>query len=158
LSNLDYNAEPQQVDFTIRSFEEGDIIEGLDFVLNYNEIIQAPVIDSLPQINTVQDSIAQPENVLLIDQHKQNTIVWGILCTQPGYYYVQCGAFWYESYALRMAMYINQNTDMAVGIAMHNGFFKVRVACVPTRREAVEIKKRLLEIRVSDDLFVVIKE
>ncbi len=183
LSNLDYNAKPQQADFTIKSSEEGDIVEGLDFVLNYNEMIQTPVIDSLPQINsintlnivdpmlqgnevvkktaqqnnTIQDSIAQPENVLIIDQHMENTLVWGTLCAQPGYYYVQCGAFSYESYALRMAKYIKQNTDVDVGIVMHNGFYKVRVACVPTRREAVEIKKRLLEIRVSDDLFVVIK-
>ena len=179
LSNLDFNTDPQQIDFTIKSSEEGDIVEGLDFVLNYNEVIQAPVIDSLPPINfinpvntvdlalqgnkvainkarqnnKVQESIARLNNVLLNDQHSENTYVWGTLCTQPGFYYVQCGAFRYKSNALRMALKIKQLTGEAIGIVLYNELYKVQVGCVATRLEADEIRTGLIEKGAYDDLF-----
>jgi hypothetical protein len=179
LSNLDFNTDPQQIDFVIKSTEEGDIVEGLDFVMNYNETIQVPVIDSLPQINfmnpvnsvdlalqgnkvaintaqqnnKVQESIARLNNVLLNDQNIENTYVWGIVCTQPGFYYVQCGAFRYKSNALRMALKIIQLTNAAVGIVLYNELYKVQVGCVATRHEADEIRAGLIEMGAYDDLF-----
>jgi hypothetical protein len=182
LSNLDFIADPRQIGFTIKSSEEGDIVEGLEFVLKDMKAKEALKIDTLPQIyaekdinitgkdsmdymfvsapqnHSIKDSIASLMFELPIDQNDENTLVWGNICTQIGNYCVQCGAFKYKSNALRFALYINQNANMGVGIVMQNGLLKVRVGCVSTKKEAVEIKKILIEKIICDDMFVLIRK
>jgi hypothetical protein len=184
LKNLDFKVYPKQIDFTVKSLEEGDIVKGLDFILNNNEIIQSPVIDSLPQINTAMDIIAEndvkigkeellrpaPHNQTIkdsignlihevsIDRNDENIMVWGNICTQIGNYCVQCGAFKYKSNALRFALYIEKNTGMATGIILQNSLYKVRVGCVSSKREAFDIKNRLTEKIFNDDMFVLIRK
>ena len=34
MKNLDFTADPPQIPFTIKALEEGDIVGGIDFVLN----------------------------------------------------------------------------------------------------------------------------
>jgi hypothetical protein len=179
LGNLDYAVNPQQIAFTIKPSEDGDIVEGLDFILNDMKINEVQKVDTLPQIGVtkdinlvdndnlknskpnnyaVKDSIASLINELPVDQNNDNTLVWGNICTQVGKYCIQCGAFKNKSRAIRFALYINQNADMAVGIILHNGLYKVRVGCVYEKKEAVDIKKRLIEKIVCDDMFVLIRK
>jgi hypothetical protein len=179
LDNLDYAVNPQQIAFTIKPSEEGDIVEGLDFNLNDMKTKEVQKTDTSPQISvtkdinivdndyligsypinyTAKDSIASLINELPVDQNNDNTLVWGNICTQIGKYCIQCGAFRNKSRAIRFALYINQNADMSVGIVLQNGLFKVRVGCVSEKKEAVEIKKRLIEKIVCDDMFVLIRK
>jgi hypothetical protein len=184
LTNLDFKVDPKQIDFTVKPLEEGDIVKGLDFILNNNEIIQAPIIDSLPQIYTATDKIAAadvkhnseellspaPHNQIIkdsianlilevpIDRNDENILVWGNICTQIGHYCVQCGAFKNKSNALRFALYIVKNADISAGIILQNGLYKVRVGCVPSKREAFDIKNRLTEKIFNDDMFVLIRK
>ncbi|NQU81009.1 MAG: outer membrane beta-barrel protein [Bacteroidetes bacterium] len=141
LSNLDFTVDPPQIDFTIKTLEEGDIEGGIDFVLNNKKIIDVPKIDTLPH-----NSIKKDENIL----------VWGNICTQTGNYYIQCGAFKYKNNAMKWAQYIKQNTDIAVGIVLNNGLYKVKVGCVTTRHKADEIKNNLIEKRVYDNMFITV--
>jgi len=43
LSNLDFKVDPPQIDFTIKTLEEGDIVGGIDFVLSRNKINEKPI-------------------------------------------------------------------------------------------------------------------
>jgi hypothetical protein len=166
LNNLDFKSDPQQFEFTIKSSEEGDIEEGLDFILSDKKIKEIP-IDTLLQnsvrkevklIDMVRDSISSLMFELPISQNDENILEWGNICTQIGNYCVQCGAFRYKRNAMRFALYINQNAGMTVGIVLHNGLYKVRVGCVSEKRNAVEIKNRLIEKIVCDDMFVLIRK
>jgi hypothetical protein len=138
LNNLDFTVDPLQTGFTIKSSEEGDIVSDINFVLNDREIKDVPIIDSLPPVSINMDEII---------------IVWGTLCTLPGNYYVQCGAFKYKSNAMKMALYIKQNTGLTVGIVLHNELYKVQAGCVATRLEADEVKIILIEKGAFDEMF-----
>lgn len=213
LSNLDYTVEPKQIEFTIKALEEGDVVNGLNFVLKSNVKTEVARTDSLPHINVEQiinqenrdtlsvfnsfliigsskDSLLQrsgktDERIIklnsLIDENNQTlisgnnsekdsleiiisklqtrmtiqTLVWGELCDTYGNYYIQCGAFKYESNAKRLALYIQQYTNLRVGIALHNGLYKVRVECVSLKMNAEQIKAKLKTKSVGDDMFIV---
>src|SRR5665811_2200050 len=43
LNNLNFTADPPQIDFTIKTIEEGDIVAGIDFVLTDNNIKEKPI-------------------------------------------------------------------------------------------------------------------
>jgi hypothetical protein len=184
LNNLDMKADPQIIAFEIKASEEGDIVDGVDFVLLNKISIEMQNIDSLSlmgikkdvrtidtgnyrngdliytyiQKHAVKDSIAILQVEQIGIQDSQNNLIWGENCTQIGHFCIQCGAFRNLKYAERMALYIKQGSDLPVGIILHHGLYKVRVACVTTKKEAVKIKNRLIEKRVGSDLFVVIKE
>jgi hypothetical protein len=184
LNNLDYATTPLQNEFTIKKLEEGDIIAGVDFVLYDKKNIGKRSIEALTplrvkkDINTadsaihsvadtinhnkqnhaVKDSVVSPKDKSFLGEINQEIPVWGELCAPIGYYYVQCGAFRNRNNAMRMALYVKQNTDMTVGIAFYNGLYKVRVACVPSMREAIEMKRKVLEKRFCDDMFIVIRK
>jgi hypothetical protein len=184
LNNLDVKADPQFIAFEIKSSEEGDIADGVDFVLFNKTTIAIQNMDSLSLMNirkdiktmdtgnyrngdlistyiqrhAVKDSIAILNVEQISDQDSLNNLIWGENCTQIGHFCIQCGAFRNIKYAVRMALYIKQGSDLPVGIILHHGLYKVRVACVTSKKEAVDIKNKLIEKRVGDDLFVVIKE
>jgi hypothetical protein len=63
LNNLGFTANPQQINFTIKSLEDGDIVGGIDFVLSETTDKEIPGPDALPQ-----DSINKDVN--LIDKTK----------------------------------------------------------------------------------------
>jgi hypothetical protein len=178
LINLDYTVDPLKREFTIKTLEEGDIIRGIDFVFSDKELKQIPKIDSLPLTsvkkdtaiadmtmpgdeniisseinNKVNDTIASLSKEQLLSQNNQNIPVWGEICTQPGKYYVQCGAFRYKNNALKLAKYLKQNTDKAVGVVLTNELYKVQVGCVTTRSEANEIKNKIIIKGLYDDSF-----
>jgi hypothetical protein len=158
MTSLDYTADKQQIDFTIKSSEEGDVVNVIDFVLNDKYIKELPVAEGIEkpssQIQTATDSIAVTISQLTPDQSNQRRLVWGEPCNTIGQYYVQCGAFRYKTNAMRVALYIKQNTGMTVGIVLVNGLNKVQAGCVSSMKEVVKIKKSLLEKGIGDDLFI----
>jgi hypothetical protein len=182
LSNLNYTVKPKQIAFTINPSIEGDMVMGGNFVLNSNITPEVTQKDSLPlsgvkaddridvinigidqndsdiatQNNSLKDSIGIISDNLTNNKAFQ-ALVWGELCEIPGNYYIQCGAFGNESYAKRLALLIQQNTNFKVGIALHNGLYKVRVECVTTKKSANEIESNLTKI-VNDDMLIVIKK
>jgi hypothetical protein len=150
LNNLDFRVDPKQIDFTIKTLEEGDIVEGIEFVLTDTEAEQILVIDSLP-LTVNMDTLK--ETSLHSSAKVETTVIWGIICTQPGNYYVQCGAFRDKNNALRLAEKISLLTNKGVGIALFNDLYKVQVGCVNSKSEADEIKSDLIEKGAYDDLF-----
>ena len=91
-------------------------------------------------------------------QKNQSVLVWGVLCDPVGSYYVQCGAFRNKSYALRMGLLIKEKTGLPVGVALHNGFYKVRVECLTSRPEIVEVMTELSDKKVTTEMFIVIRK
>src|SRR5665648_528930 len=43
LNNLNFTADPPQIEFTIKTLKEGDIVAGIDFVLSRNKINEKPI-------------------------------------------------------------------------------------------------------------------
>jgi hypothetical protein len=138
LSNLDVTVDPQQIQFTIKPSEEGDILGDLDFVLRDKEVQEKLVIDSLPDVVARKD---------------ENLFEGGNICTKPGNFYVQCGAFRNKDNAVQMALDLVRKTNVTVGIVFVNDLYKVQVGCVNTRIEANDIKNNLLKEGVNKDLF-----
>ena len=48
LNNLDFTSKPQKIDFTIKSLTDGDIVEGIDFVLDDKKIKEIERVDDVP--------------------------------------------------------------------------------------------------------------
>jgi hypothetical protein len=162
MNNLDFKAVKEQIDFTIKSTSEGDIVSGIDFVLSDRITQKTPVITVKKVPASKNKPAADSASVFIgqitTDQKNQRTLVWGELCDSVGNYFVQCGAFRYKNNAMRMALYIKQNTGMTVGIFLYDGLYKVQVECLSTKSKAAKIKNKLKEKKVSDDLFIVIRK
>jgi hypothetical protein len=138
LNNLDITADPVQTEFSIKPAEEGDIAGVIRFVLQDRENVDAIKIDSIPNTGM---------------KINDETVVWGRECTQPGNYYVQCGAFKYENNAMKMALGIIKMTAETVGIVSVDGLYKVQVGCFTTKHEAESGRTDLIEMGVLEDIF-----
>jgi hypothetical protein len=172
LSNLNYTVEPKQIDFTINPSIDGDMVVGANFVLNDNNYIELLKIELAEQIKTEEEEgiieeiiitdleiysvkipIEIPKDKHSLDFLDENVQFWGEICNEPRKYYVQCGAFRKKSNATNLALFISQRTDKAVGISFIDGYYKVQVGCVDTRKEAEEIRILMEEIVVNTDMF-----
>lgn len=179
LGNLDYAANPKQIDFTINPSIEGDMVLGADFVLNYKSNNVTPAIDFAEQVyaekedSIFEEAIKSDTEALKVeievfsvnnpvdiqrDKHAfdlpdENALFLGEICNEPGKYYVQCGAFRKKSNATNLALFISKKTDKAVGISFIDGYYKVQVGCVVSRKEADKIRILMEEIVVNTDMF-----
>jgi hypothetical protein len=174
LDNLGYTVNPKQIDFTINPSIEGDMVTGPDFILYDNRIVELPKIEISEQISTEKGKTIFEEAEKIIidleiytvekpidiqkDKHStdfsdENALFFGNICNEPGKYYVQCGAFRVKRNATNLALFISQNTDKAVGISFIDGYYKVQVGCVDTRKEADEIRILMEEIVINTDMF-----
>ncbi|MFO8021680.1 MAG: SPOR domain-containing protein [Perlabentimonas sp.] len=174
LSNLGYTSEPNQIDFTIKPSIEGDMVMGADFVLNEKSFVELPKIELSEQVRPEkEESMFEEEEKINVDveiytvdkpidiqkdKHSsdfsdENAQFWGDICNEPGKFYVQCGAFRVKSNATNLALFISQKTDKAVGISFIDGYYKVQVGCVISRKEADEIRILMEEIVVNTDMF-----
>ncbi|MDO9152678.1 MAG: hypothetical protein Q7U47_03040 [Paludibacter sp.] len=72
LGNLDFVAEPQQIDFSIKTTEDGDMAEGLDFVLTKKEKIEK--IDTEKSDTEGLEAVEPAENVKKSETKEQNSI------------------------------------------------------------------------------------
>jgi hypothetical protein len=112
----------------------------------------------LPKSYTSKDSTEMYIGQVTKIQKNQGILIWGVLCDPVGSYYIQCGAFRNKSYAMRMGELIKEMTALPVGIALHNGFYKVRVECLNSRPETVDVMKKLFEKKVTNEMFIVIRK
>jgi len=221
LSNLNFKSEPMQREFTIKTLEEGDIVEGIDFVLRENETAVVLKTDTLKNdmipieldldnlYNSFNDIGTNSDTVSNIEVTKMDTLIKvvnkkeveqininlpyksdsinsvapnnkkndhevklknnpstvnnkkryisGDICFQTGNYYVQCGAFKYKNNAVQLALKVLKITDAAVGIIFIDGLYKVQVGCVTLREQALEIKNKLIENDVHDELLIMLR-
>jgi len=147
-----------------------------------NEKISIDTISKLPNENIITDSLTDenrnintkpskpPVSSKIIDNKntkinaenqvevEKDMLVWGNICTQNGYYVVQCGAFKIKNNAMKLALYIKQTTDLMVGVLFIKDLYKVQVGCTPTMKEAEEIKRKLLEDNVGDYFYIKVAE
>jgi len=89
---------------------------------------------------------------------EESTFIWGDICLKDGYYHVQCGAFKNKNNAMRMALNIKNTTDLSVGIILNDGLYKVRVGCSPKRKDADNIKLKLIEKGGFDKIFILVNK
>jgi hypothetical protein len=137
LHNLDLKSDPSNVKITIKAIEAGDIVDGVDFVLN--------------------DKKNKDMKNISIEKYN-NQLIWGSVCTEKGNYYVQCGAFKNNDDAMKLALNIKENTEMDVGIVKQKTRYKVRVECLPTKSESFKIKKELSEKGICSNMLIVKKK
>jgi hypothetical protein len=180
LKNMDFSVSPKNIDFTVKSLVEGDIVSDINFMLkpmeyaevrNSDTLIKPDLLEDVKIIKSItQNNASIPDSTLMTRrvndttinfvkeqpniQNKGNQLVWGTMCAQKGYYYVQCGAFKDIRNATNLAESIKQNTDLSVGVVLFDGLYKVQVECVSTIKEATEIKNKLSEKSISDDMFI----
>lgn len=115
-------------------------------------------INSASKSQTVSDSLKAIAVDSLNAQTNNNILIWGEICDKPGFYYVQCGAFKVKNNAMRLALSIKQTTGLAVGVILTNGFYKVQVECMPSKVEVEKILDLLKIQRVSNDMFLKVRE
>lgn len=179
LNNLNFSILPAEIEFTINAVEDGDIVGGIDFVLNErkNEVItiqDTSILlvdiyldnDSLKRIDQKINLTSRFSVDLKIDSifvnkvtdkpfiENDNILIWGEMCSQTGYYYVQCGAFKVKDNSLRLAKYLKMNTGFMVGVILNGGFYKVQVGCYPDKIEADRIKEILFNKIDCNDMFM----
>ena len=149
LSNLNDVATPPQFDFTIKTVEQGDVVEGMNFTLR----------STLP---TVPDSsIFKPANhqvtVVKVEASKQveNPATESSLSSdylsiknETTLIYWQVGAFKLQANAQKMAETLSAALQFPVGVYQENGWYKVRFGGFATRGEANLCRKAILDHRI----------
>ena len=184
LRNLNFMSDPPLREFTIKTVEEGDIVGGIDFVLSSKIevpkqdtslvikdtlteadtlIREIQYVDTIPEISANEKikikniKIEKVEPKTNVENQLPENVkipVWGDVCTQEGNYYVLSISFKYKFNAIKLAMYIKQNTGIFVGVVYNNGFYKVQIGCVSKRSEADKINNMLIEKKVWDNIFM----
>lgn len=165
LQRLDYSSTPPLVPFTIRGIEEGDIVSDVNFVLRkrgeVDAVPQQKEVDVAEEVANLNDDNGTSTQGVNIGSASESssiyayTLLWGTMCEKEGYYYVQCGAFRKESYAMKHAQALSRLNQDPVGVVLQNGYYKVRVGCVEHRREAVTIQNKIPKTKGKSETLIV---
>jgi hypothetical protein len=175
LSNLNFTADPPLKFFAIAPLVDGDIVRGIDFVLNKNgngvvtksnvpptnstkkdpEKIDLTKLRNKGLLNSsLRDNEITAAKSLKVEQKivkkSEIDLIWGHLCTQPGNYYIQCGSFKIKDNAMNMALKIYKNPEVEVGIELYDDLYKVQVGCVTESTQAEELKTMLSDKKICE--------
>ncbi len=142
---LDLAATPGKTAFTIHPNIEGDVVDGMDFVLDStlpSTVAPPPAKDIVS--STVAEPAKQPQQVPVPQEKTEpardvpkaekqapatgNSAVVTKTDPQPAwnqYYYVQCGAFQDKASAKSGLAKLKEKNSMSTGIIEEGGYFKV---------------------------------
>ena len=129
LSKLNMSSVPEIQSFEIKGGIEGDISEGLNFVLSVipeDTIKPQPEIQELPVIR--KDTTYTILHELTEDVYTITEDSWAI----------QIGAFMSRSYAEGFQRMLEKELGKDVQITVEGNFFRVRILDLPTRKEVDE--------------------
>lgn len=143
LGRLNYSSDPDSIPFTIMGGNvEGDIADGLDFIIRTREIIPVAALpDSAPSpITIVKDTTYLIIHELTEELYTITEDSWAI----------QVGAFKDRSYAEGFRSRLEKELGKEVKIVIEGDFFRVRILDLPTRAEVDETVRKLNEIGFNE--------
>lgn len=110
---------------------------------------QTQPIGNLNLNNTLKDGVNK------LDEMEQ---MLGNSCNQTANYYIQCGVFKNKNAALQFALKLKSKTDIAVGIEVVKGSYKVQLACSADKTEIEKTMRQLKEKKICDSMFIGIRK
>ncbi len=141
--------------------------------INFNPVKTEHIINSVSPIDSLyafpsdkainsdsNNKLIEIPELILSDQIENDSNVWvfGDICLQKGYFYIQCGAYRDKRNAIQMATRLIQNTEATIGIVLNKGLFKVQLGCFPKKSKAVKHKLRLENKKICEELFIGIRK
>ncbi len=151
MNKLRYSFSPDSIQFTIRGGNvEGDIADGLDFILRSSEAGQSAEAEAFPAV-TRSDSVIPPASVI-----KDTTYLIIHELTEELYtitedsWAIQVGAFKDRSYAEGFRSMLEKELGKEVKIVIEGDFFRVRILDLPNRAEVDETVRKLNEIGFNE--------
>lgn len=135
LSKLGFTTEPVSRRFTITQTRNGDIIEGLDFILR-------PVVAEAKPVQPVTPEIeAQPrKDTTITIVHEISEVVYTIPADS---WAIQLGAFKEKSLAEKMRNSLEKSLGRKVEITLSGDYYRVRITDIATREEVDNYVVRL---------------
>jgi hypothetical protein len=131
LRKLDMTSSPEIIQFSIANGIDGDIAEGLDFVL---KLIHADTIKPLPPIPEVT-VVTVKKDTTYVTIHEITEEVYTI--TEDSWA-IQIGAFKQKSLAEGFRNMLEKELGKDVEITMAGEYYRVRILDLPTRQEVDE--------------------
>jgi len=173
LNHLDFSVNKANIDFTIKSSIEGDIVGGIDFIVNKNDENLILIQDNTKQ-NQSTDTIAIPvapqkkqginnlNNIQKTPPIKNNQLkiheIFKTDTAQIALYTIQCGAYSAKSKAMKIAVKLKQNTDVAVEVVFNKGLYKVQLGSYANKAEAEKALRLFTDKRLSENMFISIRK
>ncbi len=142
LSNLNFSADPMQASFKINALKDGDIIEGLSFVLSPISMIAEQKTDSA-DLNALGLNVSESE-VSEKNRGKETVVYMGNLDLNAGPYFVQVGAFRKEDNAKRLYKKLSVGIQYPIGVIIEDGYYKVRLGYFSSKEGSAACSKVVL--------------
>jgi len=145
LSNLHFVSDPPQFDFTIKTVEQGDVVEGMNFTLRSTLPEVRDSSQKKPAVSPVKNLEVKAEEPIDTTEsepvksyeNQTNTI-------EKELTYLQVGAFKWQINASKMAESLQATLHDPVEVFPDNGWFKVRVGGFITREETNRCRTALI--------------
>lgn len=147
LSKLDFVLEPSQVNFTIKTLEEGDIVDGLDFVLSKKQ----------NRIDTLKNSAFELKESHTLDEEQidpQNEKIDRVVPTSNIEYRVQIRAV-FDIKIEKIGLARKYNLKQIIKEDFHNRYYIYSVGSFATYDSAYSYREELIRVNKIYDAFVV---
>ncbi len=125
LTRLGLKSEPAVRSFTIKADEEGDIVDGIDFVLS--GISEDGSNVSPGTISSDMNSLLKPEFRSQVNDDDQTHISVGSTLNESNLYYIQAGAFRDSDRVSKTVSGLRRKNIYAFGVTFENGLNKIRI-------------------------------
>ena len=120
------SSEPESHEFNIEGGIDGDIAEGLDFVLKMN-----PSDTTATKIPEVQKPVVRKDTTYLV----VHEVTQELVTISEDQWAIQMGAFVKKSNAESLRRKIEKILNKKLEIVVEDNFYKVRVSNIKTREE-----------------------
>jgi cell division septation protein DedD len=129
LKTLNMISEPTIQSFVVKAGTEGDIINGLDFVVRTK-----PDTTKIKTPATEKPVVRKDTSILMIHE-----VTRELVTIAEDSYAIQLGAFKNKSFADAMRRKLQSQISKKVDIIMEDGFYKVRIGDLKDRKEVDDI-------------------
>lgn len=125
LRKLQMTSYPDSITFAIRKDIDGDIVEGLDFILR-----KTVIIDTSGQLTPTEEIVIRDTSYIIVHEEVRELVT-----ITRDYLAIQLGAFKNREYAEAWQKRIAAVIDKSVEIISEDGYYKVRITGFEDRGE-----------------------
>jgi cell division septation protein DedD len=162
LNRLNFTSLPAELPFEVENLESGDIVEGINFILNQNAdqhkndsiLIKKNIVNAVPVPVVLKERLSDSIKNTVVKTEKTDDLkpVEPIIDTVnsrenpsnfEGHYYVQIGAFRSASKANNFESGLTGIIKYPLGIVVDDGYYKVRIGYFRTKNEAELCKEAM---------------
>ena len=148
LKKLGMTSEPETISFDIKSGIDGDIVEGLDFILKMkpgDTIAKASVVP-------IKKEVKKDTTYMIVHEVTQELVT-----ISEDSYAIQLGAFKNKRLAEGLSTRLEKLTGKKIEIIVEDGFYKLRIPDIKDRKEVEEDLALLRQNGVTEAWIVSLK-